>query len=94
MTANLILLGLGFAMMQSSSMAAVTLLLPKNLLNVGVGIFNMLTFTGGTIGLSVMGSLVAYIDFNGVFLLMMVGGLLGALLSLKVKVPTKAGNLT
>ncbi|MCI2256190.1 MFS transporter [Domibacillus sp. PGB-M46] len=90
MTINLILLGIGFAMMQSSSMAAVTMVLPKNLLNVGVGIFNMLTFTGGTIGLSVLSSLVEYIHFKGVFLIMLVAGLLGAMLSLKVKVSSKA----
>lgn len=89
MTMNLILLGMGFAMMQSSSMAAVTLVLPKNFLNVGVGIFNMLTFTGGTIGLSVISSLIEYLDFKGVFFIMLLEGLLGAILSLKVKVQSK-----
>lgn len=89
MTINLIVLGIGFAMMQSSSMAAVTMVLPKNLLNVGVGIFNMLTFTGGTIGLSVLSSLVGYINFNGVFLIMLGAGMIGAILTLKVKEPSK-----
>lgn len=89
MTINLIVLGIGFAMMQSSSMAAVTMVLPKNLLNVGIGIFNMLTFTGGTIGLSVLSSLVEYINFNGVFLIMLGAGLIGTILSIKVKVPSK-----
>lgn len=89
MTINLIVLGIGFAMMQSSSMAAVTMVLPKNLLNVGVGIFNMLTFTGGTIGLSVLSSLVEYINFNGVFLIMLGAGLIETILSIKVKLPSQ-----
>ncbi|AYV68700.1 hypothetical protein C2I06_18440 [Niallia circulans] len=89
MTINLILLGIGFAMMQSSSMAAVTLVLPKNLLNVGVGIFNMLTFTGGTLGLTIFSSLVNYIHFKGVFLIMLIAGLLGVLILLKVKASSK-----
>ncbi|WP_138495117.1 DHA2 family efflux MFS transporter permease subunit [Paenibacillus pinistramenti] len=89
MTIDLVILGIGFAMMQSSAMAAVTLVLPKEQLNVGVGIFNMLTFAGGTIGLSLFSSLVEYTGFRGEFIIMLFAGLLGLLVSLKAKVSVK-----
>ena len=92
MTIHLILLGIGFAMMQSSAMTAVTLVLPRDLMNVGVGIFNMLTFTGGTIGLSLFSAVLDYTGFQWVFLLMFLAGLTGFLVSLRANVP--AGRKT
>lgn len=89
MTLNLILLGIGFAMMQSSAMAAVTLVLPKDLLNVGVGIFNMLTFAGGTIGLALFSSLVEQ-GFSVEFLIMIIVGVLGTVFSLLTKISVRA----
>lgn len=85
MTVNLILLGLGFSMMQASSMAAVTLVLPNNLMNSGVGIFNMLTFVGGTIGLSTISAIVGTIGFHLSFGIMSLIGITGFILVLFVK---------
>lgn len=89
MTTSLVLLGIGFAMMQSSSMSAVTLTLPKEYLSIGVGIFNMITFTGGTIGLSIFSSLISTFNFNVTFLVMTILSFIAILLILKVKITTK-----
>lgn len=78
MWANLIVLGTGFGFVQSSSMTAVTFSLSRDLFGVGLGVFNMLTFVGGTLGLSIFGTLVGSAGFQINYLIMIFAGIVGA----------------
>lgn len=80
---NLIILGVGFGFVQSSSMTAVTFSLSKELFGVGLGVFNMLTFVGGTLGLSIFGTLVGSAGFKMNYLIMIICGIIGSVLAWK-----------
>ncbi len=82
MLASLVVLGTGFGFVQSASMTAVTLSLPQDSFGVGLGVFNMLTFVGGTMGLALFGSLTVSAGFRADYSVMMAAGLAGAILAL------------
>lgn len=81
MWVTLFVLGFGFGFVQSSSMTAVTLSLRGDLFGVGLGVFNMLTFVGGTIGLSIFGTVVGSAGFQVDYLVMALLGIVGAVLA-------------
>lgn len=78
---NLLFLGVGFGFVQSSAMTAVTLSLSRDLFGVGLGVFNMLTFVGGTLGLSIFGTLVDSAGFQMNYLIMVICGIVGSALA-------------
>ncbi len=82
MLASMVVLGAGFGFVQSASMTAATLLLPRDRFGVGLGVFNMLTFVGGTMGLALFGSLTISAGFRADYAVMTAAGLTGAILAL------------
>lgn len=89
MIVSMICLGIGIGAVQSSTMTAVSLALPKELFGIGLGVFNMLGHVGGAIGLSIFTILVAMIDFQWNFWIMTVAGVIGTLLAF-LFIPSKS----
>ncbi len=82
MIGSLIVLGIGFGFVQSASMTAVSFTLTAEIKGIALGIFNMLTFVGGTLGLALFGGLVSHSGgFRESFALMAVAGFFGMALA-------------
>lgn len=68
MQASLVLLGAGSGFVQSATMTAVTFTLPADSAGTGLGVFNVLTFVGGSVGLALSGALLSLPGgFTGAF---------------------------
>ncbi len=87
--AALVLLGAGFGFVQSAAMTAVTFTVSRTSMGVALGLFNMMTFAGGTVGLTVFGSLIRRPGpgFTISFALMVMAAIWGIVSALRVISP-------
>lgn len=81
MLVSLAILGVGVGFVQSSAPTAVSLSLPEEMLGIGLGVFNLLTYVGASVGLSVFGSLVGPVGFQVNYLIMTACGIVGGVLA-------------